>query len=365
MDPEKIVQTALVSFLNDEARSALEVLGLANVEPEAPGSYLARLRFACPAYLPFATYDGSILGVHLWPGRPLEHSGVYYLPKDDQATKFICSARSDLPIGVWLWVAQYFKHRSSELRAAIATLELQIPDAHLLPAALWRLLEESPEGEPTWWSWDATSETRRAWQVGAVQHPFVDVPALGNVEDATEALQILAPHVKDHPDSAPEIVAALLACQLEAGQARDGELALRVLSAEAERGGATIFDGGWRASGAGLCEWDCTLQGLEFPDKVLKGTPFEPLLGAPETYSGTDEGGAERLVEVAARFRAKGDVAGELRQLRNAAWVEAMTSGEVSKELCLAMADSADRIAPGSLAAALARACAATPTSNA
>jgi hypothetical protein len=359
------VRDAIAGLLTDNAREALAALDAPPIDPDSLEEYLARLRFACPAYLPFATYDGSMIAIHLWPGRAVEQSPIYYLPHDEQSARFLCGALADLPVGMWLWVARYFKERKEELESALNRLRAEIPNAREIPPQLWQILDTAPEFEPTWWSADATPETRQAWKISAVDHPFVDVPSLDGVEEPADAIPILESYLNSHRDAAPEIAAALLAAQREAGEPRDLKLVLRVLSAEAQRGGSTVFEGEWRSTGDGLAEWDSTLRCIEAPGETLRGTPFEPLATAPDTYTGTAAEGPGRLIETAARWHAAGDVNTELRQLRNAAWVQALTEGEVSSDLCAALAESADRVASGALAAALARACASTPTSAA
>jgi hypothetical protein len=358
---ETTLRIALTRLFTGDAREALASIGASVIDPASLREYWARLRFACPAYLPFATYDGSMLAIHLWPERAVEHSPIYYLPHDDQSATFLCATLADLPVGMWLWVARYFKDDPHVLQAALNRVAAAIPDAREVPARLWTILATAPAWEPTRWHTDSTPETREAWQVGAVRHPFADVPRFVELQDPAEVVAVLRPYVTQHPDAAPEIVAALVAAQREGQQPQSAELVLRVLSAEAERGGTTVFTGDWRVTGDGLAEWDSTLRALDDPARTLTRTPFESL--APDTYARA--GGAARLVEVALGLRARGDAAGELRQLRNAAWVEALTEGEVSTTLCAALAESADRVAPGSLAAAVARACAATLTSAA
>ena len=366
MDPRSLVESAVAGLLSARARDVLASIDLPAIDPGSLREYLARLRFVAPMYLPFATYDGSPLGIHLWPGRPLSTSPIYYVPSDEQGATFVCASQADLPVGLWLWVAQYFKDRQDQLRAALEALQAEIPGGRAVPDELWRiLLQAAPEYEPSWWSPGGSEATQRAWRAAKVGHPFVDVPPLDDVEEPERAIAILQPYVDAHPDAAPEIVSALLAAQAQLGTAMDRAMALRVLSAEAERAGQTVFWGPWREYSEGLAEWDVVLRNLPDRRSMLHGTPFALLADAPETYSSRDPGGVARLVAVSEGFRDAGDAAGELRQLRNAAWLAALSDGVVPSELCVRIADSADRLEKDSPAGALARACAITPTSAA
>lgn len=365
MEPRTRIETAVVGLFGTRAREAFASIDVPAIDPGSLSEYLARLRFASPVYLPFATYDGSSIGIHLWPGRSLDSSPIYYVPSDAQGATFLCAGMVDLPVGLWLWVAQYFKGRKDELRSALEVLRAEIPGGRAVPDELWRILDAAPEYEPTWWSPGESEYTRRAWREARVGHPFVDVPSLEGIEEPEPAIAILQPYVDAHPNAAPESVSALLAAQARLGRALDRTLVLRVLSAEAERAGRTVFDGPWRALGDGLAEYDIVLRSLQDPSATLRGTPFALLAEEGETYSGRNSRGVARLVEVAEDFRNSGEAAGALRQLRNAAWLASLSDGEVSSDLCIRMADSADRIEADSLAGALARSCAATPTSAA
>ncbi len=129
----------------------------------------------------------------------------------------------------------------------------------------------------------------------------------------------------------------------------------KILSAEAWRELSCCLDGLWRRRGEGICEWDCTLRNIEDPESVLSGTPFEALIGHPNTYSGKDKEGSRTLLRVAEAFRKDGDRQGELRQRRNAATLSLITLGEYSTEDSMAIAQVCDAIAPDSLAATVAR----------
>ncbi len=364
MEPIERIEAEVSKVFTPKARAALRSIDVQPIEPGEVPSALFRLRVGgALSYVPFATVDGSAMAIHLWPGRSVERSPIYSLPHGERSAAFVCGTLADLPVGLWLWVARYYKERPETLRAALTDLAASLLGGRAIPAPLWTLLDESPEFEPTWWSADADPTTRRAWELGAVGHPFVGVPDLSAIEEAKEALQILKGHVETHPGAAPEIVAALLAAQAMEGKRQAVDQVLRVLGAEAERGDKTIFEGGWRETGEGLSEWDVTLRNLRSPKKVLKGTAFEPLARDLHAYSASTAEGVALVRGVAERLGATGDFAGMLRQLRNAAWLEAMSSGEDSEELCEAVAECADRVVPDSLAAALARACAATPAS--
>lgn len=351
------LQDILTRLLVDEARTAMKALDVPSIDPGDLREYLARLRHSvAPAYLPFATYDGSMLVLHLWPGRPPEHSPVLFVSSDDQQATFICNTLTNLPTGLWLWVGRYFDDRQSLLRTALETITTHLPGARPVPEALWPLLEGA--SLPTWWELRGSEVTAQAWRLGDVGHPFLDFPSLRPIADKEEALPALQAYVDSHPDAQPELLAALLATQVARGVPRRRDLILKVLSAEAWRGLEPIVPGVWRKSGEGMPEWDSTLRYVEQPEQVLGGTPFEPLIGHPRAYSGQDEQGPQKLVEVSERFRAAGDLEGALRQVRNAAQCEVVTDGSCSEAMCLKVAEACEALEPGSLAAELARGCA-------
>ena len=104
-----------------------------------------------------------------------------------------------------------------------------------------------------------------------------------------------------------------------------------------------------------MCEWDCTLHNIENPTAVLRDTPFEALIGYPETYSGNDPDGPANLRAVAKAFRKLQDREGELRQLRNTATLYLIVGEEYPNSLGRAIAEVCDSLVPDSLAAAVAR----------
>ena len=67
---------------------ALTKVQLPAVEPSDLRQQLARLRaHVPPAYLPFATFDGFPLAIHLFPGREMANSPVVYIGSGSQASQ--------------------------------------------------------------------------------------------------------------------------------------------------------------------------------------------------------------------------------------------------------------------------------------
>jgi hypothetical protein len=147
----------------------------------------------------------------------------------------------------------------------------------------------------------------------------------------------------------------LIATRKKAGLYSDPDEILYVLSAEAWRS-PCIAQGMWRENGSGLCEWDSTLRYLDDPASLFNNTPYKPLIGHPETYSGADPKGPLTLAAVSEEFRARGDKENTLVQLRNAMAVAIQAMGRYPKELALAAAEVCDIIEKDSLAAMISRA---------
>jgi hypothetical protein len=335
---------------------ALTKVQLPAVEPSDLRQQLARLRaHVPPAYLPFATFDGFPLAIHLFPGREMADSPVVYIGSGSQAPKFVCGRFGDLPRGVWLWVAAYQKRNLPSFRSAIEILERTLPASRPVPSTLWDLLEGAPTGEPTWWGYRAKETTTRAWLTADVEHPFVK---LGDVDysNATKALDELQTFVASETDPPPLILSALIAAQLACGQTPSRDRLLAVLAAEAWLGGETIVRARWWPKEQGMAAWSVALKAALAQGDFLSSTPFAPLVGHPEAYSGTDKEGPALLEEVAQRFRDGGDRAAEVRQRRNAAFLSLYTRGGYSQKQIQEIGDACERVQPASLAATLARA---------
>ncbi len=345
---------ALLDLLNMVGREALRALLFDPVEPEELDWHLARLSHrVAPAYLPLAADDSGILALHLWPGRDVADSPCVYVGEDQLELHYLCDGLHNLPVALWLWMGRYFKRgKVPALRQAVAAMAARIPGGQSVPDALWPLLESAPDYEPTWWHADATETTTRAWQLAEVGHPFVGVPQPDHLAKPEEAMALLEPFVHQHRE--PELISALLAAQIKAGQQVEQENVLLVLAAEAWRQSECLMRGRWRVRGEGLCAWDTVLRHL--PDRgILSGTPFAALIDHPLAYSGKDREGPLALGRVALAFRERGDPAAALRQFRNALSVAILALGGYPTELARASTAICDALAPGSLAAAVAR----------
>lgn len=344
------LREAVCNVLGQVGRGNLQTLLFTPIESGDLDQYIARLSYhIAPSYLPFMTDDGGIMTFHLWPGREVHMSPVTYISNDSQEAQFVCDKLASLPSALWLWVCSYLEDEPEVLRQATDAITASVPDARPVPEALWSFIGQDLV------RWDPLDEyANRAWEIANLGHPFAGVPKLSFEMEPEEALPLLAPFVVSHPN-VPELLSTLLDCQAKAGLTIQTDDSLRVLSSEAWRDFASHLDGRWRYGGQGVCEWDCTLRNLENLSGVLSSTPFESLIGHPDTYSGNDEEGSRLLVAVADAFRSLGDREGELRQLRNAATVSLITSGEYPTDLALRIAEVCDAISPDSLAAAVAR----------
>lgn len=344
----RLTAEAIRSQVNPEI---LKALFFEAIEPTNLDEYIARLTyFVSPSYLPFATYNGAMMAFHLWPDRDIHQSPILYIPTDEQQAKFVCDSLANLPTAIWLWVGSYFQKDVEGLRQNTQALVENIPGSRPVPDVLWDFLEY----DPSWWSPNCDDYTNQAWEIAKVGHPFAGKPEISRHAEPHEVLPQLEPFVSSR-SNIPELVSVLLATRTKMGLQSSVEDVLKIISAEAWRNLDCIYTGHWRTEGAGLCEWDSTLQGLENPGLSLKGSPFEVLIEHKDTYSGNNRDGCNLLISVAEAFRKLGDREGELRQLRNAATVSLITSGEYPIDLALRIADVCDAISPNSLAAAVAR----------
>ena len=348
------ITDALSHLLDTVGRESLKAFYFDPVEPEELDWYLARLSHrVAPAYLPLAADDSGILALHLWPGRDVADSPCVYIGEDQLEIHYLCNGLHNLPVALWLWMGRYFKKgKVPVLREAVAEMAARIPGGRSVSEPLWSLLEGAPDYEPTWWHADAAATTTRAWQLAEVGHPFVGVPQPDHLAKPEEAMALLEPFVHQHRE--PELVSALLAAQIKAGQQVEQENVLLVLAAEAWRQSECLMRGRWRVRGEGLCAWDAVLRNL--PDRgMLAGTPFAALIDHPLAYSGKDPEGPPALGRVALAFRERGESAAALRQFRNALSVAILALGGYPAELVSASTATCDDLAPGSLAAAIAR----------
>jgi hypothetical protein len=356
MDNLEALTRELVGLILPSVSDALRQLDLPVIQPGAMRQNIARLRHHVPpAYLPFATFDGSPLAFYLIPGIPMSNSPVTYIATGSRTPRLVCGQFKDLARGAWLWVARYYKKRCDDLRAATNVLAENIAGGRPVPDVLWKILKEAPDYEPTWWSDGASEYTFRAWNAADVGHPFAPYKKVDRLR-AENALPHLLELTRGLSNPAPELITGLVAAQVATGQQVAREDLLYVLSAEAWLGGEKIVRGRWSPIEEGLGEWSLALKIALRQPEVLDSTPFEALLGHPETYSGKDPSGNRVLLEVARRFGDAGDHLGELRQLRNAAFVSLIAQGGYSSDLCLAIAAACDRVSLGSSAATLARA---------
>jgi hypothetical protein len=341
---------AICNVLEQVGHENLQTLLFTPIEPSSLDEYVARLSYhVAPSYLPFMIDGGGIMAFHLWPGREISKSPITYISSDKQEAQFVCDKLASLPSALWLWICTYLRDRPEVLEQATNAIALSIPGAKPVPGSLWSFIEHDPV------RWDPIDEyANRAWEIADLGHPFAGIPKLSFRMQPEEVLPLLASFIVSHPN-VPELLSTLLDCQTKAGLAIQTDDALRVLSSEAWRDFSSHLDGRWRYGGQGVCEWDRTLRNLENLSNVLNSTPFESLIGHPDVYSGDNNEGSKLLIEVANTFQLLGDREGELRQLRNAATVSLITSGEYPIDLALRIADVCDAISPNSLAAAVAR----------
>jgi hypothetical protein len=343
-------------LIPEPAAEALSEILLPAIQPSELRQNLARLRaHVPPAYLPFATFSGFPLAIHLFPGRELIDSPVVYIGSGSRVPYFVCGRFADLPRGAWLWVAAYNREDLASFQSAIGTLERIVPGARPVPPALWDLLESAPDGEPTWWGYDAEETTTRAWLTADVGHPFIK---LGDVDysDATKALGELQAFVARETNPAPLILSALIAAQIECAQTPSRDHILAVLAAEAWLGGEMVLPVPLDPVERGMAAWSIALKAALAQGDLLSSTSFAPLVGHPEAYSGKDEEGPALLEDAAQGFRDGGDYAAEVRQRRNAAFLSLYTRGGYSQRQIQGIGDACQRVQPASLAVTLARA---------
>lgn len=354
MNEKAVIENALTMYLEQIGSSTLSELSFAPVTGNELDWYLVRMgQIVPPAYLPFAADDNGILGIHLWPGRALSQSPIVYIDTDEPNVSFVCENLRLLPTGMWLWVARYYKEEADILRQNIEKMTDQINNAYRVPEALWTLLVNSPDYEPTWWTPDCESYTEEAWQLANVGHPFVGLPKIDFFAEPDEALSQLRSFVMKRRE--PELVSIFVAAQLSNGVLPDREDVLAVLSAEIWRGSKCLLDGLWRMSGEGICAWDAVLSHLPAPETFLHNTPFAALGQYPDTYRGSRKDDPLRLAQIGQIFREMQDQASALRQLRNSMLLATLALGQFPRELALIAAATCDAIEVGSLAAAVAR----------
>lgn len=339
-------------LLNANAKAALAELHFETVNGNAFNQILARLRqHVPPSYLPFASFDGAALAFHLFPGRELAQCPIVYIGIGSRSPKFVCRNVADLAIGAWLWVAPFFQNRVDTFRSAINTLCNEIAIARPVPPELWQLLEQAPEGEPTWLGYGASPLTSKAWKIADVGHPFADLYQI-DFETPRKLALDLQMMITSQADTTPQLLAALLAAQSACDEKPDQNIALRLLICEAWLGGEPALRTDWHFALDGLGEWSLA---LKFCDpETLADTPFESLLGHPDAYSGKDPGSHDLLQIVASAFSEKRDYATEVRQLRNAAFVSLFIFGEYDDDACVKIAAACNRLSTGCSAQQLA-----------
>ena len=355
MSGSQTVQEALEALLVPATAKGLAMLQLLPIDAAELPQYIARARqHVAPSYLPFATFTGAPLAVHLNPDAEIVDSPIVYVGTGSLTPKFVCGGLRDMARGAWLWVAAFFKNDPALLKNATSAVAAAVPNGRDVPEDLWRILREAPEYEPSWWYYDADNSTRDAWLAANVGHPFVRLPTV-DFNDPAAALAQLQGLVAPGGGAAPQILAALIAAQRACGVPPSADAIFDVLGAEAWLGGDAVVEARWYPERSGLAPWNVALKAA-LDAEILQGTPFDPLRGHPEAYSGLDPAGPKLLEEVATGFRDSGRPREELCQLRNAALLGLHISGGYDARLCERVADACDRVRPGSAAAALARA---------
>jgi hypothetical protein len=349
MDNLDLIRDSLIQISNilGLALSHVHILPLA---PEKISEYMARLSFhVAPSYLPFATDDSGVFAIFTWPGSDFLNAPIVHVPHDQQEARFVCDTLQSLPSAIWLWVSSRFADRPEVLRQATDELASAIPKGRPVKEELWRYLNSGVS------RWDSNSQpANEAWALAGVGHPFAGMPQIKLMTKPQEALPMLEPFVRERRNE-PEVLSAFLATLAGAHLPRPTDQVLSVLGAEAWRQLGCFVDGFWRASGAGICEWDCTLKNTEDPVATFAGTHFEPLIGHSDTYSSEDKEGPKRLLSIADKFQKAEDPAGELRQIRNAVTLAILTAGEYPLPYAKRIASVCDAIEKDSLAAAIAR----------
>ncbi len=335
----------LEDLLDRLDREALKQLMFGPLAAGELDEQLARLaRHAHPAYLPFATWDGSPLALHLQPGRELAASPVVLLPSDDHGAVSLADSPAGLPGALWVFCAPYLAENDPDrLRAATDALAAGIAERRPVPEALWQRADRVSDG------WVAHGPGNRTVALSESGHPFAGDYDLARRTPRDEAEATLSQLIADRGH--PELVGELIALRLtDDAEVPIGHV-LEVLRAEAWREWS-LGRGKWKVNAQGLSAWSAALAGGE---GRLDGTEFAPLAGRPETYSGDDRTAGRQLEAVAAAALQVGDATLAVSQLRNAALVDVLSQGTYAPSLASRIADACDSVESNSAAAAVAR----------
>jgi hypothetical protein len=313
---------------------------------------------AAPSYLPFADNSADVFAVHLWPGRPLEESPIVQLPHDGDEIHFICKDITGFPSALLLRIGQYFGSKRDIFKKAMDQMTKSIPNAKPITDEFWVLFDKMDKEDLCgyWYYEEYTPELEQAWLLPAIGHPYAGVPRFDREAEAKDVLPILEEFVRKNPQ--PELMSLLLATQIKAGVSLKQEDLLALLSAEAWRETESLSNGDWKVYGynAGMGSWNTVFCKLPNPEELLKGTPFEPLIGKPKIYGQSrDENSPFILAEIAKAFCDAGDYPNALRQIRNAAKSSFEFADQYPQEFAEETAKICDLIEKDSLAAAIAR----------
>lgn len=227
-----------------------------------------------------------------------------------------------------------------------------LPNAKRPPKALWPILKNSGEYEPTWWTSDSLPSTQRAWTVGNVGHPFVGLPQIPFRATPETALSLLRPFIDKRRE--PELLSVRVATQLKAGMPVEKADVLAVLQAEAWRQASCFLRPARflvNGSGKGLCAWDVVLSNLPDPHAILSDTKFALLANHQDAYAQNHTA----LFELAHRLQKQGAFTLALSQARNAVRVSVLSGKEYDVASAQLSAELCETISSGSLAAAVAR----------
>jgi hypothetical protein len=281
-----------------------------------------------PVFLPLFERDGDLWAVHVRPGVPWEEGAWVMLPHDAAEPQWVASRLSYLPAG--LLIPPHTPPRNLDaVWDALAAFSERVPEA-VRPAK--KLFIGSPGPDPD------VRMTVDPHDGAARAAAFTGQGTDDEVRTAAEAMLVAMP-------SDPYVlttVAFVRAARQYANPVAPAVAALRQEVPLGLRYPGYLFQAG---SAPELLEVARTLAvpGLSEAD------PLSPL--RTNTYS--DPRTAVVLRHIAQQYRDRGDDLLALNQLRNGAAVAAW-SQSLDADWCQALAEQADRVEPGCVAAALA-----------
>ncbi|MCG3156682.1 MAG: hypothetical protein DKINENOH_03306 [bacterium] len=282
-----------------------------------------------PIFLPVYEKYGDVYGVHLKPHCHWKECAWVRLAHDSEQVGLIATSFKYLPYALWvtpLNVAQYVDEIWDEVISLFALHE----DTHYLKKEI--IKTEINDRIQFLSKYDKLNVTAR---LSAVSKSLW-------AKDAKEKVEAVFSELPN--DTLAKAGVAILRSELGYGDAVNP--ALDVLRSEVPHGYYTLRWARNADSGPGLLELirPIALRGLELdsPLILLKDSPY------------TKPATAYVLRDIAFKFREKGDEQQALNQLRNGAAVAGTFGRGLTKQWCLDLAEQADRVEKGCLAAALA-----------